>query len=271
MSSFHDTAVLLVGHGTRDARGQAEFLQAAAMLRERLPDAAVEACFLELASPDIASGLAKLMDGRAREIVVAPVLLFAAGHVNGDIPRAVAEAMEKAGSDRSRGLPHVRWAEALDCHEAVLRLSARRFDEARERGGCDGGDANERMLIFVGRGTSDGVAIERVHEFARRRVVLTPVGRHVVCFLAAVSPTLEDALADAQAGTCQQIIVQPHLLFHGRLAEEVRARVRQLNAEREDGPPQWRYAEHLGPQPELIDALVDRITVAAGGSPAADE
>ncbi len=256
--ALQNTAVLLVGHGTRDLRGQAEFLQTAAMLRERLPGAAVEGCFLELASPDIASGLAKLIAGGAGEIVVAPVLLFAAGHAKGDIPRAVAEAIERLCSGRSGDLPHVRWAEALDCHEQVLRLSARRFDEA-----CGDSAAQQRMLIFVGRGTSDAEAIERVHEFARRRAALTPVGRHVVCFLAAASPTLEDAIADAQAGSYKHIIVQPHLLFHGRLAQEVRARVEQLNVQRGQSEPQWHYAEHLGPEPQLIDALVDRIVAQA--------
>lgn len=94
--------VLLVGHGTRDPEGVAGFLELAALVAERRPEWQVEPAFLEFAAPSIADGVAKLLaEGTPELLVVAPLLLFAAGHAKEDIPREVAAAVETVRGARA--------------------------------------------------------------------------------------------------------------------------------------------------------------------------
>ena len=55
------TGLLLIGHGTRDAVGVAEFLDVARQVAALRPDVVTEACFLEIAEPTIAAGVAALV------------------------------------------------------------------------------------------------------------------------------------------------------------------------------------------------------------------
>ncbi len=94
MSSYESAAaaevgLLLVGHGTREPAGVNEFLTVAKLVAERFPQGPVESSFLELATPTIGEGVARLAQQGVRRVVVAPVILFAAGHIRRDIPAAV--------------------------------------------------------------------------------------------------------------------------------------------------------------------------------------
>lgn len=257
------TGVLLVGHGTRDALGRAEFHQAAEMLRRRLPGAVVEACCLELASPDVHAGVAALGDAGVRRMVAAPLLLFAAGHAKEDIPAAIAEAARW-----HEGLTW-RMADPLGDHPALIHLSARRFREALGGATAPAGMDDEVTLLFVGRGASDAQAIEQVRRFAAARRELTPVAAQRVCFLAAAEPSLDEAIRWATAQSPKCIVVQPHLLFHGRLIQDIAAKIERAKRQTEPGgplkspPKSWRIARHLGPAPAVIDALMDRVFAAA--------
>jgi sirohydrochlorin cobaltochelatase len=248
MSFIHDDhdGLLLVGHGTRDAAGLDEF----AMLVERVRAAAnqaVEACFLELARPTIGEGISRLVDRGVRRVTVVPVLLFAAGHAKRDIPTAVAEA-----AARHRGIT-VQKAGALECHEQVLALSARRFQEAIA--GRPPVDPRRTLLIMVGRGSLDAEAMAEMHRFARLRAERTPVGGVLTGFLAMQTPSLAETLADATASGFQRIIVQPHLLFSGLLYDEVRAAVESC---RRRSGHDWLVTSVLGPEPELAFAVIEK-------------
>lgn len=247
------TGVLLVGHGTKDERGRAEFMQMADMLRRCAGDVPVEACYLELADPDIRAGVDALVRRGIGRIVVAPVLLFAAAHAKRDIPSEVADAAGRHG-----GIFRAM-AEPLDSHPAVLELSARRFREALA---STADAASDTMLVMVARGTSDGEAVARVRAFTQRRLRLTPVAQSETCFLTAAEPTLDDALATAASQRHAQVVVQPHLLFHGRLVESVREHVGRVQSRRGGAAKRWYIAAHLGPEPPLVAALAERITQA---------
>jgi sirohydrochlorin cobaltochelatase len=77
---------MICGHGSRDEEAVAEFQSLARGMRERLPQYDVESGFLEFARPTIQEGLKKLMERGVTEILAAPAILFAAGHVKNDIP-----------------------------------------------------------------------------------------------------------------------------------------------------------------------------------------
>ena len=249
MADDKRTGILFVGHGTRDELGQAEFRQTAQLLRERLPQTAVVDCFLELAEPDIEAGVEKLVRLGVREIIAAPLLLFAAGHAKRDIPEAIEKAVR----------PHAevtwRMAAPLGEHPAVLELATQRFVEAR--GELD----EEATLVIVSRGSSDAEAIESVHRFASRfRERLSGVIDYRVCFLAAAEPKLDETLAWAAAESPANVIVQPHLLFHGQLIQHVTGEVNALKSANCSAEKNWSVARHLGPSSQVVDALLARIS-----------
>src|SRR5262245_5672240 len=109
--------LLLVGHGTRDPVGLREFHDVAAAVAQRAGDWNVEPCFLELSAPDIATAMQRMLDQGIRSITVAPLLLFAAGHVRKDIPAAVAAA--------TRGTPglQIRQSSALEASSRMVELA----------------------------------------------------------------------------------------------------------------------------------------------------
>ena len=240
--------ILLVGHGTRDAVGQHEFLMTAAMLQQALGETPVEPCFLELVEPGIPLGWRRLAERGVRHVVVTPLLLFAAGHAKCDIPDATA-----AAADRT---PGITWSKSapLGCHQAVLELSARRFDEADPLGNEE---LAQTLLLMVGRGSLDVEATAAMHAFAGLRQAQSRPAATQVAFIAMAEPRLPAALQDVGVQRFTRVIVQPHLLFSGLLLDEVRAQV--ATAARHMPETQWQVADRLGPDDLLIQAVLDRV------------
>ena len=94
------TGVLVVGHGTADPIGAAETADVAAAVAGLLPDMPVELGFLEVIGPTIADAVTRLAARGCRDVIAAPLLLFAAGHAKRDVPEAVA-----VGTDPREDVP----------------------------------------------------------------------------------------------------------------------------------------------------------------------
>lgn len=242
-----DGGVLVVGHGTRDAAGTAEFRALVERLAARLPACPVEPCFLELAEPTIAAGLSRLVERGARRIAVLPLLLFAAGHAKSDVPREVAEA--------AAAWPELRLAQGrhLGCDPRLVALSTQRYREAA--GPSDPARDAATLLVFVGRGSRDPEANAELARFARLRWEQTPVGWHLACYLAMTEPALERGLELAAGLPFERIVVQPHLLFQGDLLERTRRLVAEAAAARPERT--WTVTPHLGPDPALVEILAE--------------
>lgn len=247
--------LLIVGHGTRDPEGRAEFLALAEMVASRCPQRLVEACFLELASPNIEAGLNRLIQrGLRHSLTVAPLLLFAAGHAKSDIPEAVASAAESYS-----GLC-IRQSAALACQPALVELSTRRYREAvHERSyGTDG----ETLVVMVGRGSRDPEANSEMARFARLRWEACPVGWLETCYTAMTEPSLERTLELAARLPFARVVIQPHLLFRGELL----ARIARVTADFAGRYPRidWVLAAHLGPDPLVAEAVVSAVQAVEG-------
>lgn len=153
--------LLLIGHGTRDPAGLAEFWQLVELLRREQPDWQIEGCLLELAQPTIAEGLGNLIRRGTHRVRVVPLVLFAAGHAKRDIPAALATAADEHPGVVIDQAPH------LGCHEAIVELSERRFHEAiRDHQKVAVG---QTLLLLVGRGSHDREATGQMRQFAACR------------------------------------------------------------------------------------------------------
>lgn len=246
--------VAVVGHGTADPVGAEETLAVARMAADMLPGTPVEAGFLEVIGPSIGDALGRLADRGCSEVVVAPLLLFTAGHARRDVPEAVRE-----GAARARLA--VRQADALGCHPAVVELSRSRRRQAVDS--LPPLPAAATAIVMVGRGASDPSAPAQLAEFAAAAGesdvgASEAVGRLHLGFVAAARPTLAEALAAAaaDAGSVRRVIVQPHLLFRGHVEEQVTAAVAE--ARRRHPALEWVQAGRLGADPLVARALVDR-------------
>lgn len=242
--------LLIVGHGTRDPEGAAQFLKFVATVASGITDCPVRGCYLERQSPSLAEGLDQFIADGAREICVAPLLLFDAGHAKCDIPAAIASVVL-----RHRGVS-VFQSRALGCHVALARLSVRRFYEALT---ISAGETSldDTMLVLVGRGSRDPEATAEMHRFAGLRNEVRPVGGCELTFTAMAEPRVEEALARAAQSRYQRVVVQPHLLFQGELSRRVAGLATEY--QRSNPTREWLSAGVLGCEPEVIAALQDRI------------
>ncbi len=145
-------ALLVVGHGTRSADGQREFWLVVSQIARELPGIAVEGGFLEMGEPSIAAAMQRLSDRGAEQVVVAPLLLFAAGHVKRDIPLAAARAAARCRLS-------LLLAPALGCHPLLVELSALRFQQAL---GPHPIDPSQIAWVLVGRGSRDPLSNGRL-------------------------------------------------------------------------------------------------------------
>ena len=118
------TALLLIAHGSRQEEANADLVDVAEQLRRRGGHDVVEACFLELAEPDIDEGGARCVARGAEVVVLLPYFLSAGVHVRRDLAAARRRLAER--------FPHVefRLAEPLGRHPLLIDVVLDRVREA---------------------------------------------------------------------------------------------------------------------------------------------
>jgi sirohydrochlorin cobaltochelatase len=244
--------VLVVGHGTADPLGAGETHCVAAGVAGLLADVPVELGFLEVIGPTIAEAIDRLAARGCRELVVAPLLLFAAGHAKRDVPEAVADAAARHGMI-------VRQADALGCEAAIVELSAVRRRDAC--GSLAAVPAEETVLVVLGRGSSDPTAPAQLRAFVEATLAGGPRPRRVeIGFAAAARPRLDEAIAaacDPADAWVRRILVQPHLLFRGHVEDQVTAAVAEGRRLRPD--LEWVQVPRLGADPLVARAAAARV------------
>lgn len=117
-----ETRVLVVGRGSSDPTSNSAAAGSAYLLFEGRSYRSVEFAFQAAARPTVAAGVRRCAKLGARQLVVAPYLLF-----TGRVDRAIKRMAEEAGDDL--GLP-VLHAEPLGIHPLSLEVAAQRFEEA---------------------------------------------------------------------------------------------------------------------------------------------
>ncbi|HEU4730730.1 MAG TPA: CbiX/SirB N-terminal domain-containing protein [Kofleriaceae bacterium] len=240
------TGVLLVGHGSRDPRGNAELEALVSAYRTARPALEVAHGYVELAAPALVPALRALAD-RAQRVIALPLFLFAAGHTKNDVPLALAELR--------RERPDVRFTatRALGVHPELVELAFERALPALRRAR----DLARTAVIVVGRGASDpdanGDFCKVVRLFGEGR----GLGWVVPSFLGITRPSFDEAIELVARARPERIVVVPYLLFAGRLIDKLAAQVAAFAAR-----TPWIATElacHLGGDPRLFAVLDERI------------
>ncbi len=249
-----DDGVLLIGHGTRDPIGTQQFFALGELLTSRLASIPVEACLLELQSPTIDDGWKQLHAHGVRQVVAAPLLLFAAGHAKADIPHALSRC--------AAWHSEMTWriTRPLSRAPELLSLVLKRLDDTLAVAAVD---LNQTAIVMVGRGSYDPCATTDMklltHWVAgQRKAAVVTTG-----FYAMAQPSLPDVLQAVTAiPSIRSVIVQPHLLFEGALYQSIIAQVQLVAKQFPD--KRFTVSKYLGPEPEVADAVSRRISGSRG-------
>jgi sirohydrochlorin cobaltochelatase len=260
-NSIHSTGLLLIGHGTRDKTGVAEAEVLLKHVREACPKMPVELSFLEITEPTIFTSIERLVKQGIERIIVTPLLLFTAGHAKNDVPELLEEAVKDKPNIRVISLP------PFGCDPAILELSDMRLRAAELISASSlhpslpsplpTSSIADRMLLVIGRGASDPAAIAQLREFSARRATRAQVSAVLSGFVAMAKPDLKTALQICADSNQSTILVQPHLLFTGRVLADIREAVEDAASRTPD--KNWLLSPHLGPDPQIAKMIVERM------------
>jgi sirohydrochlorin ferrochelatase len=126
------TAVLLIAHGSRHASANDDLRDLATRVAAGGEYPIVEACFLELAEPDIAAGGERCVARGAGRVLMVPYFLAAGVHLERDLT-AARDALR-----RSHPRVEFRLGPALGPHPLLDDLVARRIRQTAVSGSdCD--------------------------------------------------------------------------------------------------------------------------------------
>lgn len=247
------TTVVVVGHGSRVGQANADFEAFVDRFRGYVPGHDLIPSYIELAQPDATTALkqAALTSDR---VFVLPLFLFAAGHVKNDLPLAVAAAR--------REFPDVKFdvAPPLGVHPNMVRLAAARIDETaqsfdKEKGGT--------AVLMIGRGCSDSDANSDFCKLVRLIEETSSCARVDYCFVAIVKPKVTDALERLLRDAPDAVILQPYLLFPGRLVQQIEELIVPY-VKRYPGIS-IKVSRTLGESPLIFDLLKERLAGAVSG------
>jgi sirohydrochlorin cobaltochelatase len=252
-----NSAILFVGHGSRDPEGTEEFTRLVDLYRQSTPDQIVELGFLEFARPVIEEGIARCVDRGARTITVLPGMLMAAGHAKNDIPSEIHEAR--------RRYPDVvfHYGRHLHLHSKILELSRLRLEEVERRAVAR--PRADTLLLVVGRGSSDPDANADVGKVARILSEGMGYGWSAACYIGVTTPLLPEALDRCRRMGFGRIIVFPFFLFTGVLEKRIRSITQEFAALH--AGTEFLCSEYLNVHPLLRDVFAERAHEAVHGSP----
>lgn len=252
-------SILLVGHGSRRSQAIEEFIQFATELSRSISQP-VQHCFLELADPDMATGLTRAAQsvGDDGSVVVLPLFLGSANHEKNDVAAAIQWARGK--------FPGVtfRYGAPLGLHAKLVELVNVRVRQALESEPGALPPAQSAVLV-VGRGSSDPDSNSEVARLAHLLFEKRPYLFVEYAFQAVARPTIEEALQRCRLLGAHQVVVAPYILFTGRVYEDI---LRVSGQSGLQSGLQVIHAGYLGLHPLLVDVAAQRYLEAVDGTAA---
>lgn len=254
---MNDT-ILLVGHGSRERRGNDEIEAFAEQWRARRPGWRIDVCFIEFAEVMLDEGLRRAAQGSTR-VLVLPLILNAAGHVKMEIPEHIEAARAAHPQVSFLYAPH------LSACDPILAVLQRELRKAMAT--LDMPDPTTTGVVLLARGSSDRQANGDMAKMARW---LMEEGDHELVDLAFTGitwPRLERVVQRQVQLGMRQVVVLPYYLFTGTLIERIERQVEHLRQQY----PQVRFAggRYFGFEREVVEVLEQRIDDLRDGAPAA--
>jgi energy-coupling factor transporter ATP-binding protein EcfA2/sirohydrochlorin ferrochelatase len=238
-------ALLVVGHGSRDADGVEEFWTLSRTIREVAGELPVDFGFIEMAEPLADLAIDRLVERGLTDIVSVPLVLLAAGHLKNDGPATLARARQRHPDVR------LRMGRDLGIDPVVLAVV-----EDRIRAAIGEDDPSEVGVVLVGRGSSDPDACGDLFKFGRLLADGRGLGTVEPAFVSVARPDVPGALERCRLLGARTIVVAPLLLFTGVLVPRIYRQTQDWAAEHPE--VDVRAAAHLGPDPRLARLVLER-------------
>ncbi|WP_441246706.1 sirohydrochlorin chelatase [Kitasatospora sp. McL0602] len=228
--------LVLIAHGSRDARHAATVEALAAQLRALRPSVETATAYLDHCAPRIPQVVGRL-DGAPA--VAVPLLLGRAFHAKSDIPAAL----------RAAGAAALPLADVLGPSPLLLDALDRRLAEA----GLDVSSPAVRArtgVVLAAAGSSDRAANATTRRTAAAWQRSRGWGAVEVAYASAAPPQVPDAIALLRSADIDQVAVAPYLLAPGLLPDRIAAAATAAEAD--------VIAEPLGATPEIARLVLAR-------------
>ncbi|MFI8709795.1 sirohydrochlorin chelatase [Bacillus sp. NPDC077411] len=197
--------IVYIGHGSRLQAGNEQFIHFVQSVIKERSENIQKIGFLELTIPTVQDAIIEAILDGATEILLVPVLLFAAAHYKRDVPFEI-EQMKKR-------YPHITFSivPPFSTHPLMVELVIKRIREARP--------IQDSEILIVGRGSSDPQPIYELQQIgsAIEQKLCMPVS---CSFLTKGTPSFTERL-DGLASSAQHVYVMPYLLFTGLLLRKI--------------------------------------------------
>jgi sirohydrochlorin cobaltochelatase len=234
------TSPILLGHGSPDPTAQSELAQLGNLVAERL-GRNMGLGVLEFPAPNLPTldEAFAMLDGEG-SIAAQPLILFEGRHGRYDIPALVERAAARLGRE-------IRVGAALGSDPVLLDLVSSRLNQV----GPQRGD----ILLFVGRGSSEPLALRQCEEVAAslaQRIGLD----HIICYTGISRPNLAEGMALALQGRPQRVLALPYLLHTGILVRRVSEVLTPLASQAEI---ELEVLPHIGNAEPVVDLIASRL------------
>jgi sirohydrochlorin cobaltochelatase len=242
------TTILLVGHGSRLKAGNEEIERFAQIWRDKNTEWTIKLCFIEFADVLLDAGLDNAA-AQVEQVIVAPLILNAAGHVKMEIPHHIDKART-----RHPGVKFI-YARHLGANEKIFAVLKRSLHKILMD--LHMPDPQTTGIILLGRGSSDRFANG---ENARLARYLFEDSHHELvdpAFTGISFPRLETVVRRQVRLGMTQIAVLPYYLFTGTLMERIRQQINRL----QEQYPQISFAlgKPFGFEDEIYHLLDERV------------
>ena len=261
MEAAVSEALLLMGHGSRDAEGVGELRRLVRAVREA-HGGLVASGVLEFAgpgNPSIQEAVDACAAAGARRIVAQPLLLLCGGHERGDMP-VQAERARRRHPD-----VEIVLSDHLGLHDTLIDVAADRAAEAERR---LGGPADATALLLCARGSlhpESNACMCKLARIAWERDRLRERYPWVeTCFVSLAPPSVAEGIQRCARLGARRVVVVPYFLDTGilvkRIGEQARATAAELSG------VEVAVAEHMGVDRRVVDLVLQRAREAGRGS-----
>ncbi|MFC6075947.1 sirohydrochlorin chelatase [Microbispora bryophytorum] len=260
--------LLLIGHGTHDETGVAEFGRFVHRLRCRLDGlpAEVSGGFITNARPPLGDSITSLVARGHHHLIAVPLSLTGDRRALGDIPSTMALEQERHPTlEYDLGRP-------LGPDPRVLKLLAERLADARAempRFVTDEPPAEitpgETAVVLVGHGSTDPAVNAEVHRVSRLfwETHAPDLLTVETAYVSHTRPGVPGGLERCRRLGAKRVIVLPYVLFAGGVLERIWAQALAYGANHEG--LDIRCAEVIGDCEGLADVVIDRYEEALAG------
>ncbi|MFK5987128.1 MAG: sirohydrochlorin chelatase [Pseudomonadota bacterium] len=243
--------ILLVGHGSRNEAGNTQIVDFKNQLVKRQPKWNIKLCYIELADYLIEQGLNDVAKD-AKRVIVVPLILNAAGHVNEEIPEFIAQAKQN-----NPDTDYI-YAKHLGANDKLLQILVRQLKEAMESLAM--ADPKTTGVVILARGSSNANANGEMAKMARWLFETSEHELIDLAFTGVTYPRLETIVQRQVLLGMKQIVILPYYLFDGVLIERIKEQYDRLIKQY----PQVSFAKnsYFGFEDEIFQLVEENIAKA---------